>query len=115
VHSKISLVLAFVYRVVFGRVLGSINMEIAYHLEHTMYLLMQAAVPGLEEMSLHYVGSYCCLTICPVFLVAERREYHVTHAVLRDTIKETSCIMCYSMIIAQSEAWVLLAQVWYML
>ena len=34
-----TLVLAFVYRVGFCRVLGSINVEIAYHLEHTLYLL----------------------------------------------------------------------------
>ena len=60
---------------------------------------------------------YCCLTICPFFFFfcAERTEYPVTPAVLRDTIKETVCIMCYSMIIAQSEAWILVAQVRYML
>jgi hypothetical protein len=34
-----SFVLAFVYRVDFCLVLGSINMEIAYHLDHTLYLL----------------------------------------------------------------------------
>ena len=31
--------MAFVYGVGFCRVLGSINMEIAYRLEHTLYLL----------------------------------------------------------------------------
>jgi len=76
---------------------------------------MQAAVSGLEEKCLHYVVSYCCLTVCPVFLLAELPDYPVTPAVLRDTIKETLCIMCYSIIIAQSEAWMLVAQVWNML
>jgi len=76
---------------------------------------MQAEVPGLHEMSLHCVVSYCCLKICPVYLIPERPGYPVTPAVLRDTIKETLCIMCYSMIIAQSEAWVLVAKGWYML
>jgi hypothetical protein len=71
---------------------------------------MQAAVSGLEEMYLHYVVSYCFLTVCPVFLVAVRPEYPVTPAVLRDTIKETLCIMCYSIIIAQTEAWMLVAK-----
>jgi hypothetical protein len=76
---------------------------------------MQASMPGLEEMSLHYVVSYCRLTIYLVFLVAERPEYPVTPAVLWDTIKEALCIMFYSIIIAHSEAWILVAQVWYVL
>jgi hypothetical protein len=75
---------------------------------------MQAAVSGLEEMCLHYVVSYCYLTVCPVFLFAYRPDYPVTPALLRDTIKETLCIMCYSIITAQSEARMLVAQVWNM-
>ena len=76
---------------------------------------MQAEVPGLHEMSLHYVVSYCCLKVCPVYLVLERPGYPVTPAVLRNTIKERDCVICYSMNIAQSEAWILVAQGWYML
>jgi hypothetical protein len=54
--------------------------------------------------------------ICPVYLDPECGSvfhwpsgYPVITAVVRDTIKDTPCIVCYHMIIAQSEARMLVA------
>jgi hypothetical protein len=64
-HSKTTLVLAFVYRVSFCRVLGSINMEIAYHLEHTPYLL----TPIKDATRLIAENGFDSMLVCAGILV----------------------------------------------